>query len=271
MNTFHAIAEFANFNPLNPQDWLLLFGDYAVYGVWAILFAETGLLIGFFLPGDSLLFVAGVFASAFLVEQGVQLNIWGLLIGGPIAAIIGAQTGHWLGARYGRGLFNKPESRFFRQEYVHKAEYYFNKFGPGRAIILARFIPIVRTFMNPVAGMLGVPAKKFLLWNVIGGIIWVDGIVLVAYFAAEQVINAIGGPEHIDRYILPFVFVIVLLSVLPIFLEIIRERRKKSKKGNDSASGESSSGEQSAQEDGLHLGGSTDLERDTTGGLRDRL
>jgi membrane-associated protein len=177
------------------------------------------------LPGDSLLFVAGVFASDFLASEGIQLNIWGLLIGGPIAAIIGAQLGHWLGARYGRRLFDKPNSRFFRQEYVAKAEHYFQKFGPRRAIVLARFIPIVRTFMNPVAGVLGMPAKQFFVWNVIGAIVWVDGILLAAYFAAEQIVTAIGGPEKIDKYILPFIFVIVFLSALPIFIEIIRERR----------------------------------------------
>lgn len=225
MNTVLAVADIVSFNPLNAKDWLQLFGSYAVYGVWFILFAETGLMAGFFLPGDSLLFVAGVFASSFLVAEGIQLNIWGLLIGGPIAAIAGAQLGHWLGAKYGRKLFDKPNSRFFRQEYVTKAEYYFKKFGPRRAIVLARFIPIVRTFMNPVAGVLGMPARQFFVWNVIGAIVWVDGILLAGYLLAEQIITAIGGPEKIDKYILPFVFVIVLLSVLPIIIEMIKERK----------------------------------------------
>ena len=225
MNTFQAIAELASFNPLNPQDWLRLFGEFAVYGVWFILFAETGLMIGFFLPGDSLLFVAGVFATEALAQQGIQLNIWGLLIGGPIAAIIGAQLGRWFGARYGRKLFDKPDSRFFKQEYVAKAEYYFQKFGPRRAIVLARFIPIVRTFMNPVAGVLGMPARQFFIWNVVGAILWVDGIVLTAYLLSDRIIAVIGGPEKIDTYILPFVFVIILISMIPIFVEMFRERR----------------------------------------------
>ncbi|HCT77829.1 MAG TPA: hypothetical protein DGG94_08770 [Micromonosporaceae bacterium] len=184
-------------------------------------------MAGFFLPGDSLLIVAGVLASEAFATQGIQLNIWGLLIGGPIFAILGAQLGHWLGARYGRRLFDKPNSRFFKQEYVHKAEHYFQKFGPRRAIVLARFIPIVRTFMNPVAGVLGMPAKQFLLWNIIGAIIWVDGILLVGYLLADQLVNAIGGPDKIDKYIVPFVLVIVLISAIPIFIEIIRERRSK--------------------------------------------
>lgn len=227
MSTLHAIADVTGFNPLNAKDWLQLFGSFAVYGVWFILFAETGLMAGFFLPGDSLLIVAGVLASEAFATQGIQLNIWGLLIGGPIFAILGAQLGHWLGARYGRRLFDKPNSRFFKQEYVHKAEHYFQKFGPRRAIVLARFIPIVRTFMNPVAGVLGMPAKQFLLWNIIGAIIWVDGILLVGYLLADQLVNAIGGPDKIDKYIVPFVLVIVLISAIPIFIEIIRERRSK--------------------------------------------
>jgi membrane-associated protein len=228
VNTIHsAIAGAASFNPLDATDWLRLFGKFAVYGVWFILFAETGLLAGFFLPGDSLLFVAGVFASDFLSGQGFQLNIWALLIGGPIFAVLGAQTGHWLGARYGRKLFDKPNSRLFKQEYVHKAEHYFQKFGPRRAVVLARFIPIVRTFMNPVAGVLGMPAKQFLVWNTVGAVLWVDGVLLAGYLLAEQIINAIGGPEQIDKYIVPFVLLIVLISAIPIFVEIIRERRAK--------------------------------------------
>lgn len=227
MNTIHAVASVTDFNPLNAKDWLELFGDFAVYGVWFILFAETGLMAGFFLPGDSLLFVAGVFASDFLKEEGIKLNIWGLLIGGPIAAIAGAQLGHWLGARYGPKLFDRPNSRLFKREYVDKAEYYFQKFGPRRAIVLARFIPIVRTFMNPVAGVLGMPARQFFVWNVVGAILWVDGIILAAYLASDSIVSAIGGPEKIDRYILPFVFVIVLISLIPIIVEVIRERRAK--------------------------------------------
>lgn len=225
MNTIHAIADITSFNPLNAKDWLELFGEFAVYGVWFILFAETGLMVGFFLPGDSLLIVAGVLSSAAFANQGIQLNIWALMIGGPIFAIIGAQLGHWLGAKYGRRLFDKPNSRLFKQEYVHKAEHYFQKFGPRKAVVLARFIPIVRTFMNPVAGVLGMPARQFFLWNVIGAIIWVDGILLLGYLTADTLVEAIGGPEQIDKYIIPFVLVVVLISAIPIFIEIIRERR----------------------------------------------
>ncbi|WP_020522605.1 DedA family protein [Catelliglobosispora koreensis] len=227
MNTIHAVAEVASFNPLNPTDWLQLFGSFAVYGVWFILFAETGLLAGFFLPGDSLLIVAGVLATGAGTALGIKLDIVPLLIGGPIFAILGAQLGHWLGVKYGRKLFDKPNSRLFKKEYVEKAEHYFQKFGPRKAVVLARFIPIVRTFLNPVAGVLGMPAKQFFVWNVVGAILWVDGILLVGYYAGDTLVDLIGGPDKIDKYIIPFVLVIVLISAIPIFIEMARERRAK--------------------------------------------
>ncbi len=227
MNTIHAVAEVASFNPLNPTDWLQLFGSFAVYGVWFILFAETGLLAGFFLPGDSLLIVAGVLATGAGTALGIKLDIVPLLIGGPIFAILGAQLGHWLGVKYGRKLFDKPNSRLFKKEYVEKAEHYFQKFGPRKAVVLARFIPIVRTFLNPVAGVLGMPAKQFVVWNVVGAILWVDGILLIGYYAGDTLVDLIGGPDKIDKYIIPFVLVIVLISAIPIFIEMARERRAK--------------------------------------------
>ncbi|WP_320067275.1 DedA family protein [Micromonospora sp. RTGN7] len=218
-----AVSETVALNPLDPKDLLQTFG---LIGVWVILFAETGLLVGFFFPGDSLLFLAGVASSPVadaIFGDGTRLSLVGLLIGGPICAIGGAQLGHWLGSRYGRRMFERPNSRLFKREYVEKAEYYFQKFGPAKAVVLARFIPIVRTFLNPVAGALGMPAKQFLLWNIVGAVLWVDGILLIGYLLAEQIYNAIG--DKIDRYILPVVALIILISVLPIFFEFLRDRR----------------------------------------------
>jgi membrane-associated protein len=208
---------------LDPKDLVHTFG---LYGVWAILFAETGLLVGFFFPGDSLLFLAGVAATPVADEifgDGTKLSLAGLLIGAPLCAILGAQLGHYLGARYGTQMFEKPDSKLFKREYVEKAEHYFQKFGPAKAVVLARFIPIVRTFLNPVAGVLGMPAKQFFVWNVVGAILWTDGIILIGYLLARRIYDAIG--THIDRYILPFVALIVLISVLPIIIEVIRDRR----------------------------------------------
>ena len=224
--TTQALGDVLAFNPLDVKGLLATFG---LIGVLAIIFAETGLLVGFFFPGDSLLFLAGVAASPVASEilPGVEpMPIGVLLVGAPICAIVGAQLGHYLGARYGPRMFAKPESKLFKREYVEKAEYYFNKFGAPKAVVLARFIPIVRTFLNPVAGMLGMSSRRFFLWNVIGGILWTDGILLVGYLLAKKITDAIPA-EKIDSYILPFVFLIILISVIPIFVEIFRTRREK--------------------------------------------
>ncbi|MFI5935994.1 DedA family protein [Actinoplanes sp. NPDC051494] len=223
----HALTEQLAFNPMDPKDLLQTFG---LIGVWAILFAETGLLVGFFFPGDSLLFLAGVAASPVanaIFGDGTKISLVGLLIGAPLCAIIGAQLGHLLGAKYGKRMFEKQDSKLFKREYVEKAEYYFEKFGPAKAVVLARFIPIVRTFLNPVAGTLGMPARQFFIWNVVGAILWCDGILLIGYLLAQQIYDAIG--DKIDHYILPVVFVIVLISLLPILIEMLRERKAKAR------------------------------------------
>jgi membrane-associated protein len=222
-----ALSEQLALNPMDPKSLLQTFG---LIGVWAILFAETGLLIGFFFPGDSLLFLAGVAASPVadsIFGNGTRVSLVGLLIGAPVCAVLGAQLGHLLGAKYGRRMFEKPDSKLFKREYVEKAEYYFEKFGPAKAVVLARFIPIVRTFLNPVAGTLGMPARKFLVWNIVGAVLWTDGVLLVGYLLAQKIYDAIG--DKIDHYILPVVALIVLISVLPIIIEMIRERRAKKK------------------------------------------
>jgi membrane-associated protein len=206
---------------VNVLDASALLATFGLIGVLAIIFAETGLLIGFFFPGDSLLFLAGVAASPFVgqVLPNVQpLSIWALAIAAPICAIAGAQLGHYLGVRFGRRMFDRPNSRLFKPEYVEKAEYYFNKFGPAKAVILARFIPIVRTFLNPVAGMLEMPARRFFVYNVIGGVLWTDGVLLVGYGLAKQLSHI----PNVDRYILPAVLLIVLISISPILVEIVR-------------------------------------------------
>jgi membrane-associated protein len=205
---------------LDPKWWLNMLGAFATIGVIAIVFAETGLLVGFFLPGDSMLVAAGIFSTA-AAAQGLgiaPLSLPVLLVFAPVAAVAGAQFGHFLGARFGRKLFDKPDSRLFKREHVEKAEHYFVKFGPARAVVAARFIPIVRTFMNPVAGMLEMDARKFFVWNVLGGVIWVEALLLLGYFLGKKV-------ENIDKFILPGVFVIVVLSIIPIVREVLKSRK----------------------------------------------
>ncbi len=215
---------------LNPTELIRTVG---MIGIWAIIFAETGLLVGFFFPGDSLLFLAGVAASPVANQisglSGLHLPIGWLLIVTPVCAVAGAQLGHWLGHRYGPKLFARPNSRLFKQEYVDRAEQVLNRFGPAKAIVLARFIPIVRTFMNPVAGVLRVPAGRFFLWNLVGGIIWTDGVLLAGYYLAKQILKVIPQ-DKIDLYILPAVVVIILISLIPILIEVLRTRRETRRK-----------------------------------------
>jgi membrane-associated protein len=234
-----ALSEQLALNPMDPKSLLQTFG---LIGVWAILFAETGLLIGFFFPGDSLLFLAGVAASPVadsIFGNGTRVSLVGLLIGAPVCAILGAQLGHLLGAKYGRRMFEKPDSKLFKREYVEKAEYYFEKFGPAKAVVLARFIPIVRTFLNPVAGVLHMPARRFLVWNIIGGLLWTESLLLAGYFLAKQIVQVIP-PEKIDTYLLPVIVLIVLVSLIPIFVETLRARLEHRRAGADTSGRHSS-------------------------------
>ncbi|GAA2429112.1 DedA family protein [Actinomadura vinacea] len=219
---------------LHPTAWLQLFGTFATAGVLAIIFAETGLLFGCILPGDSLLFTAGILTTVSTVngQEFQPLSLPWLLIGGPIAAVLGAQLGHWLGARYGRRLFDRPDSRIFKHEYVEKAEFYFQRFGPARAVVLARFIPIVRTFLNPLAGMLDMGRRRFFVWNVVGALIWTEALFLAGHFLGESV-------PDIERYILPGVAVVLLLSVIPIVREMRRGRGRRGNGTNKNGSEES--------------------------------
>jgi membrane-associated protein len=198
-------------------------GDLGLVGILAIIFAETGILIGLAFPGDSLLFVAGVAASSSGAEilGGASLDPLKLFIGAPLFAIAGSQFGHFFGAKYGRKLFDRPDGRFFTQKRVAQTERWLTKYGIGRALILARFIPFVRTLINPTVGIIGYPARKFFLWNVIGAIIWTQ-LVLGAGFILG---NRISG--SIDKYLLPIIGLIIFVSVLPVALEVLKEWRSK--------------------------------------------
>lgn len=193
--------------------------DLGLIGVLAIIFAETGLLIGLAFPGDSLLFVAGVAASGSgaAILGGAHLKTLPLFIGAPLAAIIGAQVGHMLGAVFGRTLFDRPDGRIFNQQRVASTEKWLLKYGVGRALVLARFIPVIRTLVNPMAGITHISAKRFFLWNALGAVIWTELVLGIGYVVGEKLKGSV------DKYLLPVVALIVVISFIPVAIEFFRE------------------------------------------------
>ncbi|HJQ94124.1 MAG TPA: VTT domain-containing protein [Acidimicrobiia bacterium] len=194
---------------LDPRDLLVTFGTI---GLFLIVFAESGLFFGFFLPGDSLLFTAGLFAA-----QGI-LNLPLILIGCFVAAVAGDQVGYVCGQRVGPALFRRPDSRLFKQEYVTRAQAFFEKHGP-KTIVLARFVPIVRTFAPILAGVGSMRYRTFVSYNLIGGFLWAVGVTLLGYGLGELV-------PDIDAYLLPIIAVIIAISLMPVFFEWWRRRRE---------------------------------------------
>lgn len=178
----------------------------------AIVFAETGLLIGFFLPGDSLLFVAGFLSSP---AGGGLLPIWGVLIVLSAMAIIGDTVGYWIGAKAGPALLDRPESRWFKREHMLKARAFYEKHG-GKTIVLARFVPILRTFAPVVAGVGGMNYSRFVAFNVFGGIGWVFSLSLLGYW--------LGRIEWVQRHLEKVILLIIVASVMPIFVHWWRGR-----------------------------------------------
>lgn len=182
-------------------------------GIFSIIFAESGLFIGFFFPGDSLLFTAG-----FLASRGF-LNIIILIILTAIGAISGDSVGYWFGKKVGPKIFTKEESFFFRKDHIRQAEVFFAKYGP-KAIILARFVPVVRTFTPILAGVGTMKYRIFIAYNIIGGILWTCGLTLLGYFLGSWIPN-------VDKYLLPIILLIIFLSISPGIFEFIKSRRKR--------------------------------------------
>lgn len=182
-------------------------------GILVVVFAENGLLIGFFLPGDSLLFTAGVLAS-----QGILPIEW-LTIGVVVMSITGTQFGYLFGRKYGRKLFDRPDSRFFKKEYLQQAESYYAKHG-SMTIVLARFVPVVRTFAPIIAGVAQMNFGKFLAYNIFGGLLWAAGLTLGGYWLGSKV-------PHIDVYLFPILALIILFSVMPGIIHFLREPERR--------------------------------------------
>ncbi|MEU3844563.1 DedA family protein [Streptomyces sp. NPDC028635] len=201
---------------VNPLDARSLLAAFGVLGVGVVMFAETGLLIGFFLPGDSLLFTAGLLCTG-TEGHGIRLSLGPLLAAAALGALAGAQCGYLLGRRAGTTLLARSRSARLH-EGAHRAEELLARYGHAKAIVLARFVPVVRTVLNPLAGALGVPARVFTVWQVAGGLVWSVGLTLAGYALGSSVPN-------VDHYLLPLVALIVAVSLVPLALELYRGRK----------------------------------------------
>jgi membrane-associated protein len=194
---------------LDPQT--IIHAGYAA--IAAVIFAECGLLIGFFLPGDSLLFTAG-----FLASQVAGVDIWILTIVVALAAVVGPLIGYWYGAWAGPRLFNREDSIWFHKHHLVRAHEFYERHG-GKALILARFIPIVRTFAPVVAGMASMHYGRFVLYTIVGAAVWAVGVTWAGYFLGSMIPDA-------GRYLEFIVAAIIIISVLPMVIHLLRERRK---------------------------------------------
>ncbi|MCC3770041.1 VTT domain-containing protein [Streptomyces sp. UNOC14_S4] len=203
---------------LGPQ-WLdanYLIDQFGLIGVLAIVFAESGLLIGCFLPGDALLFTTGLLVTTGQIKQ----PLWLVCLLVVIAAIVGDQVGYLFGRKVGPSLFRRPDSRLFKQENVEKGHEFFEKYGP-KSLILARFVPIVRTFTPIIAGVSRMNYRSFLTFNIIGGVLWGAGVTLLG--------SGLGKIEFVKKNIELMLIAIVLISVIPVAIELLRARAKAKK------------------------------------------
>jgi len=214
---FHAVRDL-----LNPKfliDWMLAFlGGYVYLGLWFVIFAETGLAVGFFLPGDSLLVVSGLFAAA------EKLNIWLVMIAFFLGSVIGDNTGYWTGRFMGKTLFNRESSRIFKPSRVQKAHAFFEKYGV-KTVVLARFVPIVRTFAPMVVGAAEMPYSRYLPFSILGGLLWISSMVLAGYFLGGVIERALNVKleDHIEKVVIA----VVILSLMPPLIEYLRHRWSK--------------------------------------------
>lgn len=197
---------------LDPENILTGLGPWLLPGLCLIIFAECGLLIGFFLPGDSLLFTAGLFISNGVID----IPLWLVCVLLTVCAFLGNVSGYWIGAKAGPALFNKPDSKLFKREHVDRTHEFFEKYG-ARAIILARFVPIVRTFITAIAGVGKMDARKFFTYSAVGGVLWICGVTLLGYY--------LGKIEFVHKNIEVMLVLIVLISLIPIIVEVIKARR----------------------------------------------
>jgi membrane-associated protein len=199
---------------LSPE-WIV--GTLGVIGVFTVLFVEMGLLVGLVLPGDSMLFLAGVAASGTAnTAIGVQLPIEVLLIGAPISTFLGSQLGYFIGRRFGPRVFNRPDGKYFNQKRVDQTQKWLLRYGVGKALFLSRFIPIVRTLINPMCGVAKIELRKFILANAFSSVTWGAGFIAIGFFVGERLAGSF------EKYLLPTTLLIFFLSLLPLFGELLR-------------------------------------------------
>ena len=214
LDLFHQAREILN--PAHLINYMLdLLGGYVYLGLWFVIFAETGLAAGFFLPGDSLLVVSGLFAAA------GKLNVALVMLAFFLGSVIGDSTGYWTGRVMGKTLFNRESSRIFKPSRVEKARAFFEKYGV-KTVILARFIPIVRTFAPIVVGASAMPYSRFLPFSIIGGLLWIPSMVLAGYFLGGVIERALN--VKLEDNIEKVVIVVVFLSLLPPIIEFLKHR-----------------------------------------------
>ena len=197
---------------LRPDAIISWMGPWAVIGLALIVFAECGLLIGFFLPGDSLLFTAGLFVA----DGAIGAPLWLVCAVLVCSAFLGNAVGYWIGRTAGPTVFDKPQSRLFKPQHVVKTQGFFDKYG-NRAVVLARFVPIVRTFITVMAGVGGMAPRRYLTYSLIGGVVWAAGVTLLGFW--------LGQFAFVRDNIELMLVAIVALSLLPIVVEAIRARR----------------------------------------------
>jgi membrane-associated protein len=211
---------------MNYFDPNVVVSNLGLAGILFMIFAEIGLLIGLVLPGgDTLLFLSGLAASnaGALVFGDAQISAPLLFILAPIVAIIAGEFSYWTGAKYGRKFFDRPDGRYFNHENVVKAEKWLTTYGVGKALVLSKYVSVVRTLITPVCGVVGIDKKKFRFWNAIGCIVWTQTVIGLGYVLGDVF------DVSISKYILVVVLAIIAFSLTPVFLEIIKTRRARGK------------------------------------------
>ncbi len=196
---------------LDPERLLEQFGDYALWGAAAIIFAECGLLIGFFLPGDSLLFTVGLL----LAQDQISYPLWFCCVVLFVAAVAGNALGYLIGDHAGPRVFEREDSRLFKASYVERTTEFFDRYG-NRAVVLARFVPVVRTFITVIAGVGAMDFRRFILFSAVGGLLWAVGVTTLGFY--------LGSVPFVRDNVEVMILAFVLIAVVPVAIEVVRER-----------------------------------------------